>query len=476
MSSIGALLTVYKRPYALAEQLSAIRNQSIPPAQVWCFAQEPSLELSHEIHCAGFDRVIECTPNSFYHFRFAAAMTMPTDFVAVFDDDAIPGPRWFENCLQTFSKTPGILGTHGARLNNLEAYTNRKRLGWLHPCHETVEVDYVGQSWFLRPEWIHFLFAERLSTGVNGEDIELGTRAWRMGGIRSYCPPHPPDNPDLWGCHDNRLNADQNASHRRPGWFQERLRILKAEHQAGWRPLFQRTSSPPENIRDTRNMNTGPRNLTNWAVGVTTAPRQVPTLERSLASLIAAGWNSPRLFAEPGTEIPPQFRNLPISQRDTVLGAFPNWYLGLAELVMREPQADAYLLCQDDVLFSEGLRDYLEESLQPNRDAGVISVYCPSHYATGREPGFHIENRGWHSWGALAYILPAASARALLCDSKVLEHRLNGPADGLRNIDSVVGRWCRQTGKTYVVHVPSLAQHIGDTSTIWNGARNSHRR
>lgn len=501
MASIGALLTVYKRPYALADQLTAIRNQSVPPSQVWCFVQEPSLELSHEIHCAGFDRVIECTPNSFYHFRFAAALTMPTDFVAVFDDDAIPGRRWFENCLQTFAKTPGILGTHGARLRSLKSYTDRDRLGWLQPSAEAVEVDYVGQSWFLRPQWIHTLFAERLSTGLNGEDIELGARAWRMEGIRSYCPPHPPNHPDWWGCRDNRLNADSNASSRRPGWFQERLRILQEEHGAGWRPLFERTSGPLANNTHFRPRSvpvwpaSSPRDpghsngfklpssapalkevRPTWAVGMTTAPRQTPTLERSLTSLIAAGWSSLRLFAEPGAEIPARFEHQPITRRDQRLGAFPNWYLGLAELVLREPRVDAYLMCQDDVLFSEGLRTYLEESLWPSLEAGVISVYCPSHYARDRHPGFHIENRGWQSWGALAYVLPADSARALLGDMRVLEHRLNGPADGLRNIDSVVGRWCLETGRTYLVHTPSLAQHIGDTSTIWTGARNGKRR
>ncbi|WP_437194472.1 hypothetical protein [Planctomicrobium sp. SH527] len=502
MASIGALLTVYKRPYALADQLSAIRNQSVPPSQIWCFVQEPSLELSHEIQCAGFDRVIECTPNSFYHFRFAAALMMPTDFVAVLDDDAIPGLRWFENCVRTFAKCPGILGTHGARLRSLQSYTDRDRLGWLHPSSETEEVDYVGQSWFLRPQWIHTLFAERLSTGLNGEDIELGARAWRMEGIRSFCPPHPPDHPDLWGCRDNRLNSDSNASSRRAGWFQERLRILQEEHRAGWRPLFERASEPLLNNMHLRprgapvrpaasprasgNFNSDHSNgfqlslpppvlkevRPDWAVGMTTAPRRKPTLERSLTSLIAAGWSSLRLFAEPGTEIPTQFEHLPITQHDKQLGAFPNWCLGLAELVLREPRADAYLMCQDDVLFSEGLRGYLEESLWPSPEAGVISVYCPNHYATNRNVGFHVENRGWQSCGALAYILPAASARALLCDLKVQEHRLNGPAEGLRNIDSVIGRWCLETGRTYLVHTPSLAQHIGEISTIWTGARN----
>ena len=216
--------------------------------------------------------------------------------------------------------------------------------------------------------------------------------------------------------------------------------------------------------------------LTRWAVGMTTAPRREPTLERTLQSLAEAGWDRPRLFAEPETRIPNKFASLPLTQRDAVLGAFPNWYLALAELVMREPRAEAYLLCQDDVLFAGGLRGYLEEHLWPAPRVGVVSVYCPSHYAVGQEQGFHVEDRGWLSWGALAYVFPNSSARALLCDPQVVGHRDRGPAGGLRNIDSVIGRWCRDAENPYFVHVPSLAQHIGATSTIWVRAGNSRRR
>ncbi|WP_437191552.1 glycosyltransferase family 2 protein [Planctomicrobium sp. SH527] len=238
MNRITALLTVYRRPYTLQRQLQAIRCQSLPPDALWCFVQEPSLELSQEIHCSGFDRVIECTPNSFYHFRFAVALAAQTDFVAIFDDDAIPGSRWFENCLRTFSHSPGILGTHGTRLKgiqNSQDYRHRERLGWISPSDFTQEVDYVGQVWFTKPEWLRFLFADRLATDRNGEDIELSARAWRLAGIPSYCPPHPFNETELWGCQDNVLNQDENASSRRPTWAAERMAIIQTEISAGWR-------------------------------------------------------------------------------------------------------------------------------------------------------------------------------------------------------------------------------------------------
>ena len=213
-----------------------------------------------------------------------------------------------------------------------------------------------------------------------------------------------------------------------------------------------------------------------WSVGMTTAPRIQPTLKRSLQSIVAAGWRILRLFAEPQTKVPDEFGDLPISWRGDRLGAFPNWYLGLSELFLREPLADAYLMCQDDALFAEGARDYLERCLWPAATVGVVSIYTPTHWSTGKPRGFHVETHGWESWGALAYIFSNQSLRALLADPLFISHRHHGAASGERNIDSVVGAWCEKVGLPYFVHVPSLVQHIGETSTIWSRASASGPR
>lgn len=210
------------------------------------------------------------------------------------------------------------------------------------------------------------------------------------------------------------------------------------------------------------------RSVREWAIGMTTAPRKPATLERSLESLAAAGWTGPRIFAEPSVALPAGFAMLPVTRREPRIGAFPNWLLGLAELVMRQPRAEAYMMCQDDVLFAAGLRDYLERLLWPSSDVGVVSAYCPGGYGWHeRPPGFHRDERGWGSWGALAYVFPNPSARALLSDPVVINHRHQGPGNGLQHIDSVVGAWAVRTGRPYFVHVPSLTQHIGHTSTIY---------
>ena len=186
--------------------------------------------------------------------------------------------------------------------------------------------------------------------------------------------------------------------------------------------------------------------------------------------MAAAGWSEPRLFAEPGTEIPNNFADLPLVRRESQLGAFPNWYLGLTELFLRQPRAEAYLMCQDDAIFAAASRAYLEKALWPAAAVGVVSIYTPSHWSKGKTPGFHEERHGWASWGALAYIFPNPSVRALLSDPLFIKHRHHGAAEGMRNIDSLVGAWCESAKLPYYVHVPSLVQHIGDTSTIWTKA------
>jgi GT2 family glycosyltransferase len=120
-------------------------------------------------------------------------------------------------------------------------YAKRTMHGWQRPNDESVEVDLVGQAWFLRTEWLKYLFADRSVTGTNGEDIELAARAWRLEGIRSFCPPHPSDDTRQWGStRGMELGLDEVASSHRVEHLSERRQIVEGEIAAGWKPLFMR--------------------------------------------------------------------------------------------------------------------------------------------------------------------------------------------------------------------------------------------
>ena len=132
------------------------------------------------------------------------------------------------------------------------------------------------------------------------------------------------------------------------------------------------------------------------------------------------------MFAEPGSELPADLDESRITTRRQKLGAWPNWLLSLNEMVLRAPQADAYLLCQDDVLYCRGLREYLEQTLWPTERVGVVSLHTASHQDRSDTDGYYATGFGWGAWGAQAYVFPNASARALLRNHEVVNHRQRG--------------------------------------------------
>jgi hypothetical protein len=210
-----------------------------------------------------------------------------------------------------------------------------------------------------------------------------------------------------------------------------------------------------------------------WAVGVTTAPRAVPTVDWSLDSLIRAGWDSPRVFQDAPVPLSARSADLPATVRATAIGAWPNYYLGLIELLLREPDADAFLMVQDDALFydRQDLRSYLEQVLWLSDPPGLVSLYCSAAY-TRPVHGWHRLESRW-VWGALAFIFPAQLARRFVSDPEVFDHRRGAPPGERAYIDTLIGNWAERHGVPIYFPTPSLVQHIGDASTLW-GVEQAH--
>lgn len=204
-----------------------------------------------------------------------------------------------------------------------------------------------------------------------------------------------------------------------------------------------------------------------WAVGVTTAPRGLSTLSDCLDSLIAAGWDAPRLFIDGDVEIEERFSQLDMTLRDPAVGAWPNYYLSLVELMMRNPDADAYLLVQDDTLFYDdpGLQSYLERMLWPGRRPGIVSLFCSRAYTRPRA-GWYRFHGAW-VWCALAFIFSRSAAQKFVGNPNVVRHRWTRRNQGLANIDLVIGRFAKRNRIPLYYPTPSLVQHIGHVSSLW---------
>ncbi|HWB11888.1 MAG TPA: hypothetical protein VG826_21840 [Pirellulales bacterium] len=289
--------------------------------------------------------------------------------------------------------------------------------------------------------------AEEMNPVLASMVYERSTRILRRGGVPG-CDLRRAEEL-LLRAHED-IPSEEDCSDVSPGGVDGPLRIAQVM------PAPRDRSGPP---------------VRNWAVGVTTAPRGVATLDRCLESLIRAGWPPARLFVDGEVDIPDTFAHLPRTVRQPRIGAWPNYYLALAELLMRSPGADAYLLVQDDSLFCEDgdLRGYLERILWPGKRPGIASLFCSRAYTQPRA-GWYEFDRPW-LWCALAFVFSRQAAQRFLADLEVVEHRWSRRRNPLADIDWRIGQWAWRSDVPVYYPTPSLVQHIGDVSSLWKGAR-----
>lgn len=245
---ITAILTLYRRPQNLVEQIRAIKNQTVPPKEIWVWCNfyddsfekmkevEDALEMADSMGCI----TLNCNYNFKFYGRYAAALLADTKYVAIFDDDTIPGRKWFENCLNTMKNNRGIVGSAGVILQNKSSYNPHIRAGWPKPNPQVQKVDLVGHASLFERSWLSYLWMEKPPTWDNAEDIQFSYCAQKYGNIETYVAPHPPDDKEMWGSiKGNELGIDDVAtsnnkvvSHQQ--FFSERDMCVQKSVEKGW--------------------------------------------------------------------------------------------------------------------------------------------------------------------------------------------------------------------------------------------------
>ena len=237
------ILNCYRRPEYLQHQIDSIRKQTVQPKQIWIWVNHHSDNENIDFTQFNVDRVIKNDYNWKFYGRFAGAMLADTKYIALFDDDTIPGTNWFENCVNTMKVTPGILGGAGVLLKD-ERYYGHSRTGWSALNEKTTEVDLVGHAWFFEKEWLKYLWMEKPFTWNNGEDIQFSYTAQKYGNIKTYCPPHPSSNKELHSSLQGyELGVDSKAtsnSRNHEVFYAQRDACVKNAIINGWKPVYKR--------------------------------------------------------------------------------------------------------------------------------------------------------------------------------------------------------------------------------------------
>ncbi|MEE1362407.1 MAG: glycosyltransferase family A protein [Selenomonadaceae bacterium] len=202
---IDVILTAYRRPEVLAEQLTAIKKQTLQPRNIYLY--QDGIDSYYEIKLSEgilneFDGYIISDTNKgvWERFNYANEITV-SEYVCLFDDDTVPGERWLENCFMHSYQVEGIYGTNGIiSSDNDYPLSFSAHIGWHFPNETTLMVDLVGHSWFLKKIYLSWLLDTNMQYKYKyvGEDMSLSF-ACQKKRIFTYVPPHPKSDKSLWG-------------------------------------------------------------------------------------------------------------------------------------------------------------------------------------------------------------------------------------------------------------------------------------
>ena len=200
-----------------------------------------------------------------------------------------------------------------------------------------------------------------------------------------------------------------------------------------------------------------------WAVGVLTAPRDAdpgrhpprPGARRVRGGrrLRRAGLVAP---ARPGAPLRP--RQLPPPGELRQLLRALDW------LYRHRPEAECIAVFQDDVEAAEGLRAWCDAQLWP-LGAGLVSLFTPRVHGDDR-PGWRLLTPGYFRvYGGQALAFRRDVLEAFLSDPTVLREVRGGQTHG---DDALVAAWAARRQMPIAYHTPSLVQHVGHVSSIYD--------
>ena len=244
METIGVVLTAYRRPEYFLEQVEAIKAQSKPASRIMVWKNHHNQDAAASKKWAEIIRAtpdlewVVATKNLGVWPRLALCQELGTEWVALFNDDSVPGARWFENCLQAQDNLAGIYGNAGVIFP--EGKRNpRQYVSWTENNTGTERVDIVGHAWFFKREWLgRICMAQRQGTDTCGEDYYLSVGAQLQCGLDTYVPPRLTVHDS--GSVNGMYGKDDNALWKQPGEEFKKEQAHEAYRKAGWKTIHDR--------------------------------------------------------------------------------------------------------------------------------------------------------------------------------------------------------------------------------------------
>lgn len=207
-----------------------------------------------------------------------------------------------------------------------------------------------------------------------------------------------------------------------------------------------------------------------WAYGVTVVPERFDLVQQTLISLASAGFEEPRIFLDSSSSYEMLKFSGNVSLRLPRIGAFANWILGLAELFLRNLDADRFAMFEDDITLCRNVRQYLEQCSFPGNS--YQNLYTTEDNRPKLVGASSLVEVGWGyskqgGRGGLALVFDRQQVKTLLGSQRFLDHAEN-KRRGHYLVDGFVLETMRRAGFKEYTHFPSLVQHVGTETTITN--------
>ncbi|KAJ3269291.1 hypothetical protein HDV01_001620 [Terramyces sp. JEL0728] len=203
---IIAIISTYKRPKTILRIVEACLNQSVPPKEVWITAFSSPFEREYRQIIDDYNsknltnipiHLITGGPQFTYFARFQVALLASTKYVALLDDDVIPeGIHAFRNMLHTFNLQSneyyGMYGCKGHVINTEQSALEQSEYYYNYFTHEpnVIEMaDVVGGLWFMKREWVKYMFIEDPITLATAEDFQITAMLLKYANIPTFIFP-----------------------------------------------------------------------------------------------------------------------------------------------------------------------------------------------------------------------------------------------------------------------------------------------
>ena len=146
-------------PQFLAAQVEALRRQTVHARDVWVHVDGPQ---GHDERTLTRLRATRTPVTLGSYFRLALARNVPSQYVALLDEDTIPGPTWLERSLAALEENDdpenpspfgaAVIACAGSQLVNDDP-AQARIVGPEYPHGDDVAVDYGRQGWVFRTDF-----------------------------------------------------------------------------------------------------------------------------------------------------------------------------------------------------------------------------------------------------------------------------------------------------------------------------------